>query len=296
VPRRQTKLRIGVIGAGRVGATLACMLHRRGHSVVSVVSRRLASARSLARRVRCRHASTDLRAILPDVDVLIIATPDREIAPIARLIAAEAPAPLRQRAVFHTSGLHTSDVLAPLVRRGDLAFSLHPISTFPRRACTREDLRRFDGLVFAFEGPRKALPISRRIVSAFKGELVILPKEEKILYHAACVFASNFAVLQVAMALRLLRRKSSAQLRRSLLQLASSAIREAERSGPEQALTGPVVRGDAATIAAHLSALRRRGRGEGRLYREASKVALDIAKTRRSLTRSQQKRLQQLLS
>ena len=296
MPPSRKKLSITIVGAGRVGTALACGLHRRGYRIVSVISRSLTSARTLARHVGCRLASTDLRDVSPDTNLLIVATPDQEVASTARRLAVAAPMAFRHAAVFHTSGVLTTDVLRPLARRGSLVFALHPISTFPHRIATRADLGRLNGLAFGFQGPRRAVWLAREITAAFKGELLILPKEEKILYHTACVFASNFVVALLEVALTLLKRNGTVQQRRALLRLAKAALEAAEKSGPESALTGPVIRGDAATVAAHLAALRRRNRGEDRLYREISRVALHIAQTRPSLSSSQLRHLHRLLA
>ena len=210
----------------------------------------------------------------PAGTLIVLAVPDGAIREVASAIAALG-APGSGCSVLHMSGALPAEELAVLAERGYSVGGLHPLQTVADPARGAERLR---GVFFTFEGDPAARVGAAEIVQAAGGRMLEVHAADKARYHAACVFASNYVVACAAVATRLL--ASAANIAedeavRALRPLWSGAVNNLEQLGPAEALTGPVRRGDVATVRAHLGAL------EGAtldLYRELALEALRIAR------------------
>jgi predicted short-subunit dehydrogenase-like oxidoreductase (DUF2520 family) len=244
------RLRIGVIGAGRVGTALAVALQRAGHQVTG------ASAVSRASRERIERFLPDSPVLGPaDVlaaaDLVLLTVPDDALAGLVGGLAATG-APLAGRMLVHASGRHGLAVLEPAVRSGALPLALHPVMTFTGRP---DDVDRLAGICFGVTAPAVLRPAAEVLVLEMGGEPVFIAEADRDLYHAALAGAANHLVTQVVQAEDLLARAGVGQPARMLAPLLSAALDNALRLG-DAALTGPVARGDADTVAAHVRALR----------------------------------------
>ncbi len=247
--QRPGRLGVGVIGAGRVGAVLASALRAAGHAVVG------ASAVS-------RDSLDRVDALLPGVPVLeipqvveraelvLITVPDDALADlVAGLAATRAWQP--GQLVVHTSGRFGWRVLEPAVTGGAIPLALHPAMTFTG---TSLDLVRLADCSFGVTAPGPVLPIAQALVVEMGAEPVVIAEEMRGLYHSALAHGSNHLVTLVAQALDLLREAGVESPARLLGPLLSAALDNALRSG-DGALTGPVARGDAGTVASHVRAI-----------------------------------------
>lgn len=285
-------LSVSIVGAGRVGSALAALLHSKGFRIVSVVSRRRSSARQLAALVRCRQYSQDLADLHPSTNFLLIATADEAISTVARRIARLAPLNFPKLYAAHTSGLLTSDELAPLQRKGATVLSLHPVQTFPRQRAVHQHVRALNGISYGVEGSPSACRFARSLVTRLGGRLLEVPKEEKISYHLACVFASNYSVALLG-AVHAITKDFAALRHFEKLVLAS--VENAFSLTPQGALTGPIARGSVKAVQQHLTELRARHRGLVDLYRAAGRLALELAEREYTLPPKTVRRLKQLL-
>ena len=248
---RPARLTVGVVGAGRVGAVLGAALARAGHRVVA------ASAVSDDSRSRV-SALLPGAAVLPPPDVLaraelvLLTVPDDALAGLVEgLVAAGAVPP--GRLLVHTSGRHGVAVLDVATRAGALPLALHPAMTFTGRS---EDLSRLAGACFGVTAPAPLRPIAEALVLEMGGEPQWVDEERRALYHAALAGGANHLSTLVNESVDLLRRSGVTEPERMLAPLLGAALDNALRSG-DSALTGPVARGDAGTVAAHLQELRR---------------------------------------
>jgi len=244
------RLRVGVIGAGRVGTALAVALSRAGHRITA------ASAVSDASLERVRTYLTGTPVIQPaDVadaaDLVLLTVPDDVLPGLVRGLAATG-APLAGRMLMHASGRHGLAVLEPAVQQGALPLALHPVMTFTGRA---DDADRLAGICFGVTAPAVLRPAAEVLVMEMGGEPVFIAEADRDLYHAALAGAANHLVTQVVQAEELLARAGVGQPARMLGPLLSAALDNALRLG-DAALTGPVARGDAETVAGHVAALR----------------------------------------
>jgi len=244
-------LRIALIGAGRVGSALGLAFHKKRHSIVSVVSRTKASTQRLARATRSPHAATSVSALPASVNCIVVATSDDAIGSVAKEIAAHPDLDFKKLIVFHTSGALTSDLLDPLAQRGATVFSLHPIQTFPKLISARDQIRAVEGIWYGCEGLRGYRTAARRIAKELGGRIVFVPKEKKILYHIACVFASNYSMVLLGAA-EMLAKEAGLRSLEPLKRLVETSFRHGLEHGPTKALTGPLTRGSVDILQRHM--------------------------------------------
>jgi predicted short-subunit dehydrogenase-like oxidoreductase (DUF2520 family) len=246
---RPARLAVGVIGAGRVGAVLGAALQRAGHRIVGVA----AVSRDSLRRA---ETLVPQAPVLPPDDVaavcdlLVVAVPDDVLADLVRGLAASGV--LRAGTmVAHTSGAHGAAVLEPLTRVGALPMALHPVMTFTG---TEVDLQRLAGACFGVTAPDALRLAAEALVIEMGAEPVWVEEEARPLYHAALAVGANHLVTLVAQSADMLAHAGVEQPARMLGPLLGAALDNALRRG-DLALTGPVARGDAGTVRAHLATL-----------------------------------------
>ncbi len=246
---RPGRLKIGVIGAGRVGSVLGAALTRAGHSVVAVTA---VSAASVARAARLLPDAEILSAdqVAAKADLLLLAVPDDTL---GKLVAglADTGAIRPGQLIAHTSGAHGVEVLEPATRLGALPMALHPVMTFAGRP---EDLDRIAGISYGITAPQQLRPVAEVLVVEMGGEPEFIAEADRTLYHAALAHGANHVTTLVNEAMDLLRQAGIVHPERMIAPLLSAALDNTLRLG-DAALTGPVVRGDAGTVAAHLETL-----------------------------------------
>jgi predicted short-subunit dehydrogenase-like oxidoreductase (DUF2520 family) len=268
---------VGIISAGRVGTALGVALERADHVVVAC------SAISHASRQRAQRRLPDTPVAPPPevaagAELLLLAVPDSELAGlISGLAATSAVRP--GTIVVHTSGANGIGILEPLAQDGGIPLAIHPAMTFTG---SDEDISRLADCCFGVTAADEiGYAIGQSLVLEMGGEPFCVADEARVLYHAALAHAGNHIVTVLADALDALR----AALRGSELlgqqtvddqpggiaervigPLASAALENTLRRG-QAALTGPVARGDAAVVAAHLSALGEVGPELAQAYR-----------------------------
>ena len=244
------RLRVGVVGAGRVGTALAVALGRAGHEVSAVSAVSDASVRRIEQRlpgVAIRHPPE----VVASADLVLMTVPDDVLPGLVAGLAATGAA-VEGRLIAHASGRHGLGVLDPVARAGALPLALHPVMTFTGRP---DDIDRLAGISFGVTAPDPLRPVAEALVVEMGGEPVFIAEEQRDLYHAALASGANYLVTLVVQASDLLRDAGVTHPARMLGPLLSAALDNALRLG-DAALTGPVARGDADTVASHVNALR----------------------------------------
>lgn len=247
---RPARLTVGVVGAGRVGPALAASLQLAGHRPVAVSGVSDASRRRAA-------------ALLPDVPVvepaevlaraeLVLLTVPDDVLPTLVEGLVETGAVRPGQLLVHTSGRYGTRVLEPALRAGALPLALHPAMTFTGTAV---DVQRLAGCSFGVTSPEELRLAAEALVIEMGGEPEWIAEESRPLYHAALALGANHLVTLVAQSMELLTKAGVAAPDRMLGPLLGAALDNALRSG-DAALTGPVARGDAGTVAAHVGELR----------------------------------------
>jgi len=287
---RPARLRVGVIGTGRVGSVLGAALDRAGHQVVAVSA---VSGRSLdlARRMLPGAAVERPLDVLAAADLVLLTVPDDVLPGLVSGLAAT-DAPLAGRLLAHASGRHGIGVLDPATRQGALPLAMHPVMTFTGRP---DDLDRLAGVSFGVTAPEPLRPAAEALVIEMGGEPVFIEEEARGLYHAGLASAANHLVALVAQSADLLRAAGVAEPARMLGPLLSAALDNALRLG-DAGLTGPVARGDADTVAEHVQALRHTSPEALRAYVALARLTADRALAAGILTPDDAQRLLDVLA
>lgn len=238
-----------MVGAGRVGSVLGAALARAGHDVVALSAVSDAS-RERAARLLPGVPVVDVPQVLARADLVLLTVPDDALAPLVAGLATTAavrPGTL----LAHTSGAHGLDVLVPATAAGALPLALHPVLPFRG---TDVDLERLVGTAFGVTAPEPLRAAAEALVVEMGGEPVWLTEAQRPLWHAALAHGANHLTTLVASAADLLRTAGVEAPAAVLGPLLGAALDGALRSG-DAALTGPVARGDAGTVARHLEVL-----------------------------------------
>lgn len=247
--RTPPRLGIGIIGAGRVGAVLGAALRAEGHAVTGVYAVSDASRRRAAELLPGVPV-LGVPEIVERSEVVLLAVPDDQLGPLAAGIAASLDVPGGQLFV-HVSGRYGTEVLAPLRARGCGVIALHPAMTFTGTAV---DLPRLVGCPVAVTAHGALEAVAQALVVEIGAEPVPIAEADRAQYHAALAHGANHLVVLVAQARELLRGIGIEDPGTYLRPLLTAALEESLRRG-DAALTGPVLRGDAGTVAAHLAAI-----------------------------------------
>ncbi|MBW8484976.1 Rossmann-like and DUF2520 domain-containing protein [Actinomadura parmotrematis] len=268
---RPARLDVGVVGAGRVGTALGEALARAGHrtaaaSAVSAASRERAAERLPAARL------TAPQDVVAAADLVLLTVPDDALGPLAAGLAAT-DVPVAGKLVAHTSGRHGTAVLNPLTAAGALPLALHPVMTFTGRA---DDVNRLDGVAFGVTAPDVLRPVAEALVLEMGGDPVWITEERRPLYHAALAGGANHLVTLVVEAMDLLRQAGVGEPGRMLGPLLGASLDNALRLGID-GLTGPVARGDAGTVAGHVTELARVSPEGLRAYVALARLTADRA-------------------
>ncbi|HSE68231.1 MAG TPA: Rossmann-like and DUF2520 domain-containing protein [Gemmatimonadales bacterium] len=259
--------RIAIIGAGRMGQGLGLALQRRGYSAALFARSERPVAASLLLQ------TGDITAVTTGAEVVIIATPDDAVTSVARQLA-EAGAVSREQSVLHISGLLDHTALLPLRETKAGLGSMHPLQTLADPATAVE---RLQGVYATIEGDEPALQQAERLARSLKMIPVRIEASAKPRYHAAASLVANYTTVLAAIAERVAKEAGvSAEVARKIyLPLLKGAVDNLVEFSPVAALTGPIRRGDLATVGAHLEALQGEDR---RVYIELGRAALALAR------------------
>jgi predicted short-subunit dehydrogenase-like oxidoreductase (DUF2520 family) len=243
------RLRVAVVGIGRVGSVLGAALSRAGHQVVAGTG---VSAESLRRAERLLPGVPLVPAdeAVAQADLVLLTVPDSQLAALIQGLAATGAWQVGQLAV-HTSGASGIAVFDPAVSAGVVGMALHPVMTFAGRP---EDLQRLDGAAFGVTAPEEFRPVAETLVLELGGEPVWVPESARPRYHAALSMGSNHLVTLVNDSRDVLAAAGVEEPVRLLGPLLAASLDNALRLA-DDALTGPVSRGDRGTLEAHIHAL-----------------------------------------
>ena len=265
------RLSVGVIGTGRAGSVLGAALQRAGHRIVA------AYGVSDVSRLRAEALLPAVPLVTPEevlaaADLVLVTVPDDVLPELVAGLAATNAFRAGQF-VAHASGRYGIDVLAPATRVGVLPLALHPAMTLTG---TSLDLDRLSGAPFGVTAPDALRPVAEALVVEMGGDPVWVPEEHRALYHAALANGANHLVTLVAQSVDLLSAAGVEHPQRLLGPLLYAALDNTLRSG-DSALTGPVVRGDAGTVAAHVDVINEVSVEARRAYVAMARLTADRA-------------------
>jgi predicted short-subunit dehydrogenase-like oxidoreductase (DUF2520 family) len=268
---------LNIIGSGRVGRACGRMWAQAGVFEIQDVLTR--SRESAAQGVKFIGAGRPVGQLeeMRGADVWMIATRDDAIVPSCATLAASGKV-TPDDIVFHVSGATPSSGLAPVRQQGARVASVHPIKTFTDAEAA---VQSFPGTFCAAEGDREALRVLKPAFEKIGAKVFDIPPDSKPVYHAGGVFACNYLVALIEAALRA--HEKAGIPRAASLKALEPMVRETVDAifdkGPAKALTGPISRGDAATVKRQLALVRDWDRGMGELYRGLGMLAVVLAES-----------------
>lgn len=260
-------MRVIVVGPGRAGTALAMAAHAAGHEVVAVMARRMEAAEDAAASLGAARAVL-IGNDVPPSDLIVVATRDDTISEVAGEIA---PSVREAGGVVHISGLASIEALAPIARVGVATGSFHPLQTFPTPEAGAAGLPgAWIGVTTRNRRLRGELHELARSLGSVPFDLA---DEAKGLYHAAASAASNFLLASLVMAADLF--EEAGVPFEAARPLVEAAVSNAFELGPRSGLTGPVARGDVATVEAQLAAVTGSASSHARAFKSlVSELAL----------------------
>ena len=266
-------MRIGIIGAGKVGTTLGKYLSIHGKNVTGFYSRTHESADEAATFAETETYSS-LCKLVEKNDVIFITTPDGVIHQVwGELLHQD----ISNRIICHFSGSLSSHVFSGREEAGASGISMHPMYAFSDKFHSYEQ---FHTAYLTLEGDLEAVAVMKPMWEAIGHHVLTLKAEDKIKYHAAAAMASNEMLGLMQASLDILSEcgfseKDSMALLTPLVQGNIASMLE---KGCVNALTGPVERGDAQTVRKHLQALE--GSKAGKIYQSLGSTMVELAKRR----------------
>jgi len=283
--------RIAIIGAGRLARCLALALDARGEHVVAVASRTSSHAQALADQLHGAHV-LDAAEAVASADLVLLTVPDDHIASVAASLPWRAG-----QAAVHCSGATSLDALSAARAAGAIAGALHPLQIFSAPVASAEAaLTLLAGSRAAVEAEGAALQARLEgLARALGMQAFALPTGARAAYHAAASYAASFLLSMLEEAGAIWRDAGlppEAALA-ALLPLARGTLAAAEARGLAGALSGPISRGDAGVVAAHLQALEAQGRAG--FYRVIAQRQLELARAGGRLDAAALARLEKLL-
>ena len=282
-------LKIGIIGAGTVGSALAIRLADIGYAVAAVSSRTRGSAEKLAEAVNGCQAVANNQTVADMTDIVFITTPDAAISQIAASVQWH-----KGQSIVHCSGADSTAVLSPARQLGAYTGGFHPLQTF---ANTQQAIANLPGSTFAIEAEEPLLTTLKEMAAALDCRWIELTAENKVVYHAAAVIASNYLVTLVKLADDLwetfgIPREQATQ---ALLPLLKGTLNNIENVGIPQALTGPIARGDIETVKKHIAALQKEAPDALSTYCELGLQTIPIAQAKGKISEEKADELRAVL-
>ena len=263
--------RIGFIGAGKVGGSLAVAMSQAGYRVVAVSSRTPASAASFAERIDGCVPHIPLQAAVDASDMVFISTSDDAIPQVAQSVKWR-----EGQGAAHCSGAASLDVLEAAEAQGAIPGAFHPLQAF---SSVENGVRSIPGITFGIEGGDEMREYLGTLARAIGGNPVFLNSEDKPLYHLSGVMMGNLLTCLVGISAEVWEHIGYTRDDgvKALIPMMRAVAYNVETSGIPAAVAGPYPRGDLGTAAKHLQALMSQHPDLLPLYRELALAGLHLA-------------------
>ncbi|MDD2252003.1 MAG: DUF2520 domain-containing protein [Dehalococcoidales bacterium] len=282
-------LKIGFIGAGKVGSALGSALHDKGYRVSAVCSRTYKGASLTASLIPGCHAFESSSQVASTCDLIFITAPDGVI-----LDVAETTSWLPGQMVVHTSGADSREILEAANRAGALTGVFHPLATI---SSTGNVDNPFDGITITIEADPPLFQILESLARALGAQTLSLRQEDRALYHASAVFVSNYvcALADIASGLWEEIGFTRQQAEKALLPLLKGAVHNLQTAGLPDCLTGPISRGDTGTLVKHIDVLEKLDAPLASTYRALGIHTTGIAARKGSITPEKAREINSIL-
>ncbi|WP_051283849.1 Rossmann-like and DUF2520 domain-containing protein [Desulforegula conservatrix] len=268
---------IAIIGCGRAGSKLGFWLSRSGYKIEALFDPDITKAEKLSIEVNAEKVCSEASHAASCSDIIFISTPDSLIKPTCAEIA-KGGGFNTGSIVFHLSGSLPSSILLEAAKKGALTASFHPLQSL---AGGDTEINPFKDILIAVEGYAEAVAQAKKMAIDLGARPYEIDGNAKTLYHASAVIASNYLVSLMKMASEVMAASGIPEEKafEFLLPLVKGTLANMEKMGVEQALTGPVSRGDATTVIAHINGITEKTPDLKKAYIELGKIALQISES-----------------
>lgn len=265
-------IKIGFIGAGKVGFSLGKYLKDNNTNLSGYYSKKWHSAKEAAIFTSSKPYD-NLESLIKDSDTIFITTPDVEIEGVWNEIK---EFNINNKLICHCSGSISSEIFSNITEYGAYGYSIHPILAISNKYSSYKD---FSNTFITIEGDKKHQDYLKNLFTSLGNSVEIISKENKTLYHLSCVSVSNFVLGIINTGIEYLKKCdfSEEDTLKAIFPLIEFNIKNIKENGTINSLTGPVERGDLNTIKNHCEVL---DKEDGSLYRLLSKNLLQIAKVK----------------
>lgn len=271
-------MKIGFIGAGRVGTAMGIYLMNNKIQVIGYYSKSFSSANKAALLTNCK-AYSNINDLVTDTDTIAITTPDDAIISVVNDLK-KGIIDLNNKVIFHMSGVHSSEILFPLSEKQEKnvsILSLHPLLSFSDPIKSANELK---AITFTIEGKGEKIATIKELFERLGNGCIEILTENKALYHTACTVLSNYLVTTIDVGLDMLVKAGFSKNEASVLAepLIIKTVENVIRFDTEKALTGPISRGDIGTMQKHLEILNKNNKKWEKMYNEIGKNTITLAK------------------
>ncbi|MDE2787291.1 MAG: DUF2520 domain-containing protein [Chloroflexota bacterium] len=268
---------IGFVGAGVLGSGLALALSAAGWRVAAIASRTQSSAERAASLIDGCAALATAEQVAEACDLVFITTPDSVIAEVSRTVRWRPG-----QGVAHCCGAASIELLDSAANAGAAVGAMHPFQTFAAIEGPEQAAERLKGVTFAISGTGWLAEFLPNLAESLGGHGIEIPDGMRPLYHASAVLSCGYlsTLLDAAVELWTNMGFTEEDGVRAAVPLAHATIEAIERLGPTNAVTGPVVRGDAETVSAHLESLSQHAAHLLPLYRQLTESSLPLARAK----------------
>ncbi len=255
--------KISIIGAGRVGSTIAGYLIKKNLKNIKIVAVSSKTEETLIKaRKKIKDSKNNILFTLNNTEAakisncVLICTPDDVIESVCNEIFKNQNMDPEQYAVIHLSGSKKIDILDAASKRGASVGCMHPIKSF---ASSQESIQSLEGTTYGLTfKSKKEEKVLKMLVKSLKGKHIIVENNTKPLYHAITCIASNYLVGLIDYALNMADSINipALDIFKPVLHLSEGAIENIKILGSKKALTGPIARGDISTVQQHIESIR----------------------------------------
>jgi predicted short-subunit dehydrogenase-like oxidoreductase (DUF2520 family) len=293
--------KIGIVGVGKVGTAIGVLLKDADYKISFISSTNPEKLESASQemggvpKIPDPFNGQDIPIeTFHDADIVFVTTPDRIIGDVTTQMTKSGCFRSGQ-IVLHMSGSLTSDILGAARESGALLASLHPLQSF---ADFSQAVKNIPGSVFCLEGDDGAMPPLKEIIGVLSGIELNIPKEEKPLYHAGAVVASNYLVSLVWAAVQMYEAIGMEERDAidALMPLIEGTLNNIKKLGVPKALTGPIARGDCHTVSDHLEPMKLKVPHLMEFYRVMGMLTVDAAEKNGSTTEELLNKLREILT
>ncbi|MFN3426662.1 MAG: Rossmann-like and DUF2520 domain-containing protein [Candidatus Thermochlorobacter sp.] len=253
---QHSHFRVTLVGTGALGTSLARELVAKGYKFLALINRTLSDAETLAKELDIAIASDNLEHIPQETNLLLLAINDAAITSVSERIAT-LKLGFKNLAVVHFSGALTDEALKPLAEKQAITIALHPFQTFTRHS--KQNLSERFKCYFGLQATElEGVEVGKKIAHDLGGKVMLIPKDAKTLYHIAGVMVSNYLVTLTSLATEVfaglgLKPDEAFKVFEPIMH--STLLNMRESNDVREALSGPIERGDAATLRRHLREL-----------------------------------------